>query len=466
MLAKINFQIHSTLLSIFVKFIDVLFYVAAALVALQQQFGFLYLTSFYQIALLIAVLLLVPVFSFFGVYKPLRGRSLGAYFHTLLPALLALMVILAAIAFITKTGVFFSRAWFLYWHLYAVLSLFGFRILLWQALKLMRKHGFNHKRIVVIGWNDLTNELTKRVKNAAWVGFDIVAIFAHKNFSKEEKNSITSLVKRIPENLSQYIEEQNIDEVWMLNLSDKDDSLQEIIKSLRHSVVTIRYFPPVLGLDLFNHSVSEVLGLPVINIISSPMTGVNRIVKAIEDRILSFLILLLISPVFLSIALLVKLSSKGPVFYRQKRVGWNGKKFEMLKFRSMPVDAEVKTGAVWAKENDNRATKMGAFLRKTSLDELPQFINVLKGDMSIVGPRPERPFFVAEFKEKIPYYMQKHLVKAGITGWAQVNGWRGNTSLEKRIEYDLYYINHWSVWFDFKIILLTVFKGFVHKNAY
>lgn len=196
------------------------------------------------------------------------------------------------------------------------------------------------------------------------------------------------------------------------------------------------------------------------------MRGFNRYIKAIEDRVLSCLILILISPILFLLTIGVKLSSPGPIFYRQKRLSWNGQEFEMLKFRSMPVDAESHTGAVWAKKEDNRATKFGSFLRKTSLDELPQFINVLKGDMSIVGPRPERPEFVEKFKHDIPNYMQKHLVKAGITGWAQIHGWRGNTDLKKRIECDLYYIENWSLWLDLKIIFTTIFKGFIGKNAY
>jgi putative colanic acid biosynthesis UDP-glucose lipid carrier transferase len=168
----------------------------------------------------------------------------------------------------------------------------------------------------------------------------------------------------------------------------------------------------------------------------------------------------------LLIAIGVKLSSRGPVFYRQERVGWNNRKFIMLKFRSMPVEAESKTGPVWAKPGEKRATRFGALLRKTSLDELPQLINVLKGDMSLVGPRPERPDFVEVFKEQVPNYMKKHMVKAGITGWAQVNGWRGDTDLKQRIEHDLYYIQHWSVWFDLEIALRTLVFGFVSKNAY
>jgi putative colanic acid biosynthesis UDP-glucose lipid carrier transferase len=174
----------------------------------------------------------------------------------------------------------------------------------------------------------------------------------------------------------------------------------------------------------------------------------------------------MISPLMLFIAIGIKLSSPGPIFFRQERVGWNGQEFSMLKFRSMPEEAEKETGPVWTNAEDNRASNLGSFLRKTSLDELPQFWNVLKGDMSIVGPRPERPHFVEQFKYEIPDYMQKHLVKAGITGWAQVNGWRGNTDLNQRIEHDIFYIENWSVWFDFQIIVMTIFKVFFDRNAY
>ena len=188
--------------------------------------------------------------------------------------------------------------------------------------------------------------------------------------------------------------------------------------------------------------------------------------KAIEDRLVSGFSLIILSPVMVLIALGVKLSSSGPVYYRQERVSWNGLTFSMLKFRSMPVDAEWDKGAQWATSGDERPTRFGRFLRRTSLDELPQLINVLKGDMSIVGPRPERPVFIEEFKTEIPDYMQKHLVKAGITGWAQVNGWRGDTDLKTRIEYDIYYIEHWSIMLDIKIMAMTLIKGMIHKNAY
>ena len=208
----------------------------------------------------------------------------------------------------------------------------------------------------------------------------------------------------------------------------------------------------------------EIAGLPILNLSVTPMTGVNKLIKAIEDKCFALLILLLISPLLLVVSIVIKLSSSGPIFYRQERVGWNGKTFSILKFRSMPVSNEEQ-GIEWGTKG-KQTTRFGSFIRKTSIDELPQFFNVLKGDMSIVGPRPERTVFVEQLKDEIPGYMKKHLVKAGITGWAQVNGWRGDTDLNKRIEYDLYYIENWSLWFDIKVIIMTLYKGFINKNAY
>lgn len=464
MLSKIVFKNHSTVLSAIAKLVDVLLYFFASILALYKPFAHLHAPLVYKTAILIAILSLIPIFSFFGVYESLRGRTLGNYLKALIPAFMTLMLFLAALAFITKTGEYFSRSWFLWWHFYAAMVLIIFRISLREILKFMRKQGANHKRVVIIGYNDFTKWLVSRTKDALWVGFDIIVIFASENINNIKTTDL--LIKKIPQNINEYIQQNHIDEVWIIAEAGEVKGLDKIIQDLSFNIVTVRYFPAILNSSLVNHSLGEILGFPVINVISSPMLGINRFVKAIEDRILAALILLLISPIFLCVAGAVKLSSKGPIFYRQRRVGWNGKEFDILKFRSMPIDAESKTGAVWASKSDNRSTKVGAFLRKTSLDELPQFINVLKGEMSIVGPRPERPVFVDEFKKQIPNYMQKHLVKAGITGWAQVNGWRGSTSLKKRIEFDIYYINHWSLWFDLKIIFLTLFKGFINKNAY
>lgn len=462
---KITLQKHSSSLSFLAKVFDLFLFLLAGLIAFYTQFQYWYLPPLYKIAFLIALILLIPIFTTCGVYQSLRGRSFFSYVKTLYLAIISLMIALASIGFITKTGEYFSRAWFLYWNLYAAIFLTIFRVGLRQILHAMRKHGMNQKRVVIIGSCDEVESLISQVHQALWTGFRVIEIL-DDGLGNDSKQVAGVIVHKIPENLNEYITKNKVDEVWLLSPSWDKDKIHNIIQSLHTNVVAIRYFPVIFGIELINHSVSEVFGLPVINIVASPMTGLNRIIKAIEDRILALIILVLISPIFALIAILVKKSSPGPIFYRQTRISWNGKEFPMLKFRSMPVNAESQTGAVWAKMSDNRATPIGTFLRKTSLDELPQFINVLKGDMSIVGPRPERPEFVERFKYEIPVYMKKHLVKAGITGWAQVNGWRGNTDLKKRIEYDLYYINHWSLWFDLKIIFLTLFKGFINKNAY
>lgn len=242
--------------------------------------------------------------------------------------------------------------------------------------------------------------------------------------------------------------------------------IARVFTLLRHCAADIEFVPDFFGIRLLNHSVEQIAGLPAITLQHRPLHSGAHGVKAIEDRLLSLLILLAISPLMLAIAVAAKFSSPGPIYYRQERVSWNGRTFKILKFKSMPVDAETATGPVWARSGENRATRVGASLRKTSLDQLPQFINVLKGDMSIVGPRPERPIFVENFRDEIPAYMQKHMVKAGITGWAQVNGWRGSTDLKRRIDCDIFYIENWSLTFDLRIILMTLFRGFVHSNAY
>jgi Undecaprenyl-phosphate glucose phosphotransferase len=242
--------------------------------------------------------------------------------------------------------------------------------------------------------------------------------------------------------------------------------IDENLEKIADQVPDVKILPDLLRYTRLAAGIEIIAGVPIISIHDSPLAGVQGVIKRIVDFIGASLLLFLFSPLMFAIAALVKFSSRGPIFYRQERMGIDGKTFMMLKFRSMPVNAEAASGAVFATASDDRATPIGKFLRRTSLDELPQFINVLSGDMSLVGPRPERPVFVNDFRRKIPGYFLRHKVKAGITGWAQVNGWRGDTSIEKRIECDLYYIQNWSLWLDFKILVMTVFRGFVHHNAY
>lgn len=468
MLPKGLLKEYSQLLILLVRGLDIIAIMVAGLLAYFFKFGDFNLSNNYLAALSIAAVLMLIVFSGFHIYESSRTLTFWRYISKLLQAVFVVLMLLAGLAFLTKTGENFSRGWFIAWSGFTVLLLLLCRSGIMLVLRLMRSRGFNERRIIIIGAGQLGQQVVETVQQALWTGFNIVAIFDDHPTAQQFIHTIP--VMPLPHNINHYLAttKEAIDEIWLAFPRQAEARVKTILHDLRHETITTRLVLDIFGMDLglLNHSITQLAGFPVINVCSTPMVGVNRVIKAIEDRVLSAIILILTSPIFLVIALAIKFTSSGPVFYRQKRVSWNGKEFAMLKFRSMPVDTEAQTGPVWAKEGEDRATCIGRFLRKTSLDELPQFINVLSGHMSIVGPRPERMVFVNQFKDQIPHYMQKHLVKAGITGWAQINGWRGNTSLEKRVEYDLYYIENWSLLLDIKIIFLTIFRGFINKNAY
>ncbi|MEC9171792.1 MAG: undecaprenyl-phosphate glucose phosphotransferase, partial [SAR324 cluster bacterium] len=305
--------------------------------------------------------------------------------------------------------------------------------------------------------------LIERLKELKPIGIHLSGSISLAEQSSENPDSkfLGSL-----EQLPQIIQQQRIDQVFISLSLKEQHRLEELKDLLSEQWVDVRIVPDLGSFRTLHTDVESFAGMPLVTLVQSPMTGWNQVLKRVLDLAGAILALILFSPLMLLIAFLVKITSPGPILYRQQRMGLDGKTFFTLKFRSMRQDAEKQTGAVWATENDTRRTTLGVYLRRFNLDELPQLFNVLNGDMSLVGPRPERPVLIEEFKSKIPNYMLRHKVKAGITGWAQINGWRGNTSLEKRIEHDLYYIERWSVWLDLKILLLTVFKGFVDPNAY
>jgi len=264
--------------------------------------------------------------------------------------------------------------------------------------------------------------------------------------------------------------ERELDEVWIALPLWAEKRVKEVLNDLRHSTVTIRYVPDIFGFRLMHHSITDIVGMAVIDLSGSPMWGINRLVKYVEDRFLALFFLVVSSPLMFFIALGIKLTSKGPIIFKQVRHGYDGRPINIYKFRTMILHKEKDNCVTQASRKDPRVTKIGAFLRSTSLDELPQFFNVLQGRMSIVGPRPHAIAHGELYKDKIDDYMKRHKVKPGITGWAQINGWRGETDtlekMEKRVEYDLYYIENWSLWFDLKIIFMTLFKVFLHENAY
>lgn len=417
----------------------------------------------YAILVLITLIAWGFLIPLMGLNRSSRAVSNSDWMLKLVTTLglISLTVVISLWAF--KLAEDFSRLWLALWFAMTGLALMGWRLAAFSVLKRLRAYGYNHKHIIIVGAGRLGQAIVSKIQASPWSGFEVAAFF------DDDKTKIGTSLNGIgvlsADELSVWLESHSIDEIWFALPLRAEPRLQQLLHALRHTTANIRYVPNLSSLRLLNHAPREVLGFSMLDLSVSPMTEpMNRLLKSLEDKIISGLILLLISPVMLLLALGVKLSSLGPVFYRQQRVGLNGELFDMLKFRSMPVDVE-KDGVKWGCASSKTNTWFGAFIRKTSLDELPQFINVLKGDMSIVGPRPERPMFVEQFKDEIPGYMQKHMVKAGITGWAQIHGWRGDTCLKTRIEFDLWYIEHWSLWLDIKIIIMTLFKGFVHSNA-
>ena len=454
---------HSSVLLWFMRLLDVAILLAACGLAYLPVFGDRPWPAHYQVAVLFAVLLLIVIFHAYSLYRAWRGIDYAQEFTATLLAWTTVFAVLVFLAVITKTSESFSRAWLLMWFAGGGTALLLTRYGLRQLLQTMRGRGMNLRHIAIIASGDIGRHVVSNLMATPEAGFKIRAFFTD---DETDAPALGTAVRGPISEALGYIEQQHLDQIWLAMPLKEAETIETIVNDLKNVTTDIRLVPDIFGFRLINHSISSIAGLPVINLSVTPMEGINLWIKTIEDIVISTVILLLISPLLLLISIAVKLTSPGPIFYRQQRLSWNGRKFTMFKFRTMPVDSEQATGAVWTTSGDGRATSVGSFLRRTSLDELPQFWNVLRGDMSIVGPRPERPVFVDKFKNEIPRYMQKHMVKAGITGWAQVNGWRGDTDLQTRIEHDLYYIDNWSLWLDLRIIFMTLFKGLVHKNAY
>lgn len=451
---------HASIWSGLLQMVDLLIVAISGVVAGEMYLApDQVLTRSYLQLLAVALLLAVIVFNKFGFYSAWRNSSLASELHTVGLGWATMMVVLTLFFFLTKSGAEFSRIWAMLWFGLGLAGLVVVRLVLRQFLRWLRRKGYNQRKILLIGRDPLMADLNGRLSRAPWMGLSVVA-----------QQVLHSDVDVDAAELIAKINELGIDQVWIA-LPLKDEPLvQLVISALSLSPVEIRYVPDLFGFRLFSHSVSEVAGLPVINLSSTPMEGFNRLVKELEDRVLALLILLLISPLLLVVAIGVKLSSPGPVFFRQRRNGWGGKPIHVLKFRSMVVHQEAAGTVTQASKQDTRITSFGAFLRRSSLDELPQFWNVLTGEMSIVGPRPHAVAHNDKYKVLVDDYMLRHRVKPGITGWAQINGYRGETDtldkMQKRVEYDLYYIEHWSLWLDLKIIFLTICRGFRDPNAY
>ncbi|PIQ63697.1 MAG: undecaprenyl-phosphate glucose phosphotransferase [Bacteroidetes bacterium CG12_big_fil_rev_8_21_14_0_65_60_17] len=404
----------------------------------------------------------MTVFWASGLYIPDRAQRATSLVLSVLKAiLLGVIAVAASLSFYRE--LYFSRLTLGLFGLYTPLLIVSVRLGLYLFLRAGRRRGKYLRRVLIVGAGRVGQRLRDAFEEYPWIGFELAGFLDDGKNGDDILGRTDEISLILDQAESQGKPIQYVYIALPMSASKRiEGQLNELSSRLAHVCLV----PDIFEFDILNGRVTDIDGIPIIHLIDEAPIDLRRVMKRTMDLAFSASVLVLLSPLYIALAVAVKLSSPGPIFYRQERMGLNGKTFQMLKFRSMPVNTERKSGAVWARPDDNRATRVGAFLRRTSLDELPQFINVLKGDMSVVGPRPERPVFIEDFRDRVPRYMLRHKMKAGITGWAQVNGWRGNTSIEKRIEFDLYYIQHWSLKLDIKIMLMTIWKGFVHEHAY
>ena len=418
----------------------------------------------YLVALIPVLIVFMSSIRLCGLYQPQRGKLLSNYFFNVIKVTSISVLLLAAITFFYREGSF-SRFVAIYFFCLVTILMVVSHLLVHLVLKKIRTLGFNVRYVLIVGTGVLAQSVVEKINLHSEYGFNIIGLLTSQ---PEELNNEFGGVRVLGtfSEISAVIHKYRVDQLFLALPLDAYDEMEGILDSLGEETVDIKVVPDLLKFMNLQSGVEDLDGLPIVNLSESPLHGWNIVVKRISDIIFSSIFIILSSPFLIFIAIIIKFESAGSIIYTQKRVGLDGNIFKMFKFRSMQVGAEVETGPIWASKEDNRRTRLGTFLRKTSIDELPQLFNVFMGDMSLVGPRPERQVFVEKFKKSIPKYMLRLKMKAGLTGWAQVNGWRGNTSLDKRIEFDLYYIKHWSLLLDLKIIFMTLWRGFLNPHAY
>ncbi len=418
----------------------------------------------YMMMLILIVPVYLLLYQAFTLYTPMRMQGRRLVLANIVKANSLGLLILMFTFYMVDEGDF-SRSTYIMFYVINIVLQWAVRMLIFTLLKDMREKGLNQKQMICVGYSRAAEEYIDRVQaNPQW-GYVIQGILDDNTPAGTEYKGI-KVLGRI-ENLNVILPENQMDEIAItLGLSEYY-RLEEIVALCEKSGVHTKFIPDYNKIIPTKPYTEDILGLPVINIRYVPLNNTfNALIKRAMDIVGSIVGIIVTSPLMLLMCLIIKLTSPGPLIYKQERVGLHNQTFWMYKFRSMEVQPESEEKKAWTVKNDPRVTPVGKFMRHTSIDELPQLFNILKGNMSLVGPRPERPFFVEKFREEIPRYMVKHQVRPGLTGWAQVNGYRGDTSIRKRIECDLYYIENWSIGFDIKIIFLTFFKGFINKNAY
>ncbi|HWT26920.1 MAG TPA: undecaprenyl-phosphate glucose phosphotransferase [Mobilitalea sp.] len=431
---------------------------------LRAESGTFYPLGVYARRLFYLVPMYILIYYFTRLYTPKRGKQRWIeVFNIILANAFGIVFFISTLYIQKETNI--SR-WFLFCFLATnIILTSSARLLLANALRIARRKGYNLKHVILVGYSHAAEAYIDRIfANPQW-GYYIHGIL-------DDTMEIGTIYKKVPvigtiSHLESFLSKMKLDEI-AITLSIKEyGKLEQIVTTCEKSGVHTKFVPDYHSFIPTRPYTEDIYGLPVINIRNVPLSNTyNQVVKRLIDVLGSLTAILIFSIPMLVTAIIIKLTSKGPIIFTQTRVGKHNREFKMYKFRSMELQPEGDEKKAWTTKRDPRVTGIGKFIRKTSIDELPQLFNILKGDMSLVGPRPERPFFVEKFKEEIPRYMIKHQVSPGLTGWAQINGYRGDTSIRKRIEHDLYYIENWTIGLDFKILFLTIFKGFINKNAY
>ena len=419
---------------------------------------------FLQYALVLPLIL--PVwFSLFrsrSLYEPQRTGSPLREIGGVIGATTMGVVVLVALSFFVR-GYFYSRLAIGFFSVLSAGSIIGARWALRSTLRRLRRKGYNLRYVLVVGAGDLAREVIERLHAHPEAGLRVVGALSGNPAVDGPRVAGVPVLGDYTV-IKNVLSGRQIDQVVLALPRDDGHTLEKVLAELDHEFVSVRMVPDLLHVLTLRSSVEDLDGLPTINLRDTPLVGWAAVQKRAVDVAITLPVMLVLSPLLAVLALAVRVSTGSPIFYRQQRMGLDGHVFDVIKFRTMRDDAEAETGPVWTSEDDPRRTRVGSFLRATNMDELPQIWNVLRGDMSLVGPRPERPVFIERFKREVPGYMLRHKVKAGLTGWAQVHGWRGDTSLHERIEHDIYYIQNWSPGLDVRIMLMTLWRGF--RNAY
>ncbi len=418
---------------------------------------------------LLTFLLTILVFRAAQLYQPWRGANFMRLVRRVFLTWLVIVAILMMLGYATKTSIQFSRKVLLTWMVMVPVALVVLRLQVFWSLRWLRQQGRNTRTVVIAGAGDLGRRLAKNVVDTPWLGMRLLGFFDDVVTEEIHLDHQDYPVLGNLDDMIEFVRKQQVVMVYLALPLRAEERLREVVEALQDTTASVYYVPDVFIFSLLSSSLTDLRGIPLIALWETPFFGVNGWLKRAEDLVLASLILILVSPLLVLIALGVKLSSPGPIIFTQRRYGLDGHEIMVHKFRTMKV-CEDGPDVSQATREDNRVTPLGRWLRRTSLDELPQFINVLMGSMSIVGPRPHAVAQNEYYRRLIPGYMLRHKVRPGLTGWAQINGWRGETEtldkMEKRVEYDLEYLRRWSLWFDLKIIMWTIFRSFKDSHAY